>query len=57
MGPPSRGLFSLRRLELLQKVSGALRMGSGGEDGALVVLEDLEPVAEIGRVVIARAGT
>ena len=53
---PSRGLFSLRRLELLQEVSGALRMGGGREDGAFVVLEDFEPVAEIGRVVLADVG-
>ena len=55
--PLLRGLFSLRRLELLQEVSGALRMGGGREDGAFVVLEDLEPVAEIGGVVLADIGS
>ena len=53
---PSRGLLNRRRLELLQEVSGALRMGGGGEDGAFVVLEDLEPVAEIGGMVFPDVG-
>ena len=43
-------------MELLQEVSGALRMRGSGEDGACVVLEDLEPVAEIGGVILADVG-
>ena len=43
-------------MELLQKVSGALRMSGGREDGACVFLEDREPVAEIGGVVLADVG-
>ena len=37
----------------MEIVGSSLRMGGGGEDGAGVVLEDREPVAEIGRVVLA----
>ena len=43
-------------MELLQKVSGALRMSGGREDSACVALEDREPVAEIGGVVLADVG-
>ena len=53
---PSRGLLHRRRLELLQEVGGALRVSGSGEDGAFVVLEDLEPVAEIGGVVFPDVG-
>ena len=44
-------------MELLQVVGGALRMSGGREDGAFVVLEGLEPVAEIGRVILADVGS
>ena len=40
----------------MEVVGSALGMRGGGEDGACVVLEDCEPVAEIGRVVIADVG-
>ena len=53
---PSRGLFNRRRLKLLQEVGGALRMSGGREDGAFVVLEDLEPVAEISGVILPDVG-
>ncbi len=37
----------------MQKVSSALRMGSGPEDGALVILQDGEPVRDVGGVILA----
>ena len=44
-------LFGL--LQPLQVVGGALRMRRGREDRALVLLQDLQPVAKIGGVVVA----
>ena len=38
-------------LQAGQIISGALRMGCGGEYSPLVFLKDREPVPEIGRVV------
>ena len=38
----------------MQKIRRPLRMRGGGEDGALVVLQHVEPRCEIGRVVVAR---
>lgn len=45
-----RGGLSRTR-QPVQVVGSALRMGSGGEDGALVVLQDGKPVADIGGVI------
>lgn len=49
-----------RRVNLLlqpvQKVGGTLRMGGGGENGALVVAQHVEPRRNIGGVVGARLG-
>ena len=42
-----------RRLEAVQKVCGALGVGRGAEDGALVILQDGQPVGDIGSVVFA----
>lgn len=39
----SRGGFHCLRLQAREIVGGALRMSGGGEDGALVVLQDFEP--------------
>ena len=56
MWPLSRSLLSRRRLELLEVVGGTLRMRGGGEDGACVVLQDREPVTEIGGVILTDVG-
>ena len=40
----------------MEIVGSALGMCRGGEDGACVVLEDFEPVAEIRGVVLAEVG-
>ena len=40
----------------MQIIGGALRMRSGGEDGAVVLLQHVEPGCEIGRVIVARLG-
>ena len=37
----------------MDKVSRALRVGCGAEDGAFVILEDSQPVGDIGRVILA----
>ena len=41
------------RLQPMQIIGGLLRMAGGGEDRALVVLEDLQPRRDIGGVVVA----
>jgi len=41
------------RAEFVDEIRGALRVGGGGEDGAGVVLEDFEPVRDIGGVILA----
>ena len=40
----------------MQIIGGALRIGGGGEDRALVVLQDCEPVGDIAGVIRARLG-
>ena len=35
----------------MQVIGGALRVGGGGEDQALVVLQRLQPVADIGGMI------
>jgi hypothetical protein len=40
----------------MQEVRGALRMGRGGEDRALVVLQYLDPGRDIGSVIAADLG-
>jgi hypothetical protein len=40
----------------MQEVCGALRMGGGGEDRALVFLQDFQPALDIGGMVKARLG-
>jgi hypothetical protein len=42
------------RLQSVQIIGGALRMRGRGEDRALVVLEDFEPVADVAGVILAR---
>src|SRR5262245_51169171 len=39
-------------LESMQVVGGSLRVTGGGEDGALVGFQHLQPVVKIGRVVV-----
>lgn len=52
---PLSGLVrSARRLELVKIVGRGLRLGGGGDDGALVVLQDGEPTCQVGGGVIAR---
>ena len=40
----------------MQEICGALRMGGGAEDRALVVLQNLEPALNIRRMIGARFG-
>ena len=40
--------------ESAQVIRGALRVGGGGEDGAVVVLQNFQPVGDIGGVILAR---
>jgi hypothetical protein len=40
----------------MQVISSALRMRGGGEDSEVVVLQHVEPLCEIGRVIVARLG-
>jgi hypothetical protein len=40
----------------MQIIGGMLRVGGGGEDGAVVALQHIEPGCEIGRVIVARLG-
>jgi len=42
-------------LQAVQEIDRALSVGGGGEDGALVLFQDLEPVLDIGG--IRQAGT
>ncbi len=55
VGSRREGCF-LARGDAVEKVHGALRMGSGGEDRALVLAEDLEPMRQVGGVVLTRFG-
>ncbi len=41
------------RLQPMQIIGGLLRVAGGGEDRALIVLEDLQPRRDIGGVVVA----
>jgi hypothetical protein len=43
----------LLRLQAAQVIRGALRVGGGAENGALVLFQHLQPVAELGGVVVA----
>jgi hypothetical protein len=45
-----------RLLQAMQIIGGALRMGGGGEHGALVVLQDFQPIRDVARMIIARLG-
>ena len=38
----------------MEIVRGALRVRGSLEDGALIIAQDLQPVADIGRVILAR---
>jgi hypothetical protein len=49
-------LFLDERLQTVQEICGALRMGSGGKDRALVFLQDFQPALDIGGMVCARLG-
>jgi len=49
---PVRGRGS--GLQLVQVFDGALGVGGGRNDGALVVLQDLDPLGDTGGVVLAR---
>ena len=49
-----RGFLWFLRLQAVQIIDGALRVGGGGEDRALVFLQHLEPVPQIGGVVVSR---
>jgi hypothetical protein len=42
---------SLSGLQVVQVIGGALRMGGGRENGALVFFEDAQPVVEVGSMV------
>lgn len=44
-------LFLNNRLAPVQEISGALRMGGCGKDRPLVVLQDLQPALNIGRMI------
>lgn len=46
------GFRSRRRLQGVQKIDRALRVGGGGEDQALVVVEGLEPGGDISGVIL-----
>lgn len=52
--PLSGLVHSARRLELVKIVGRGLRLGGGGDDSALVVLQDGEPTCQVGGGVIAR---
>src|SRR5574338_396375 len=45
---------ALRRDKPVQEIGGALGVGGGGEDGALILVQDLQPVGQIGGVILAR---
>lgn len=49
-------LFDLFRLQRMQVIRSALRMGGGGEDQAFVVLQGLQPVGDIGGVILTDLG-
>ena len=46
----------LAGLEPVQEINGPLGMGGGLKDGALVLLQNLEPVVQVGGVVVAGFG-
>ena len=39
-------------LQTMEIIHGALRMGGGGKDGALVLFQDFEPATDIGSVIV-----
>jgi hypothetical protein len=41
-------------LQFVEIIGRSLRVGSGGEDGALVLLQHLEPARKIGRMILTR---
>lgn len=43
-------------MQLVEEISRALRMGSGGKDRPLVALQHGQPVIDIGGMVLARLG-
>jgi hypothetical protein len=43
-------------LQAVQIIGGALRVRRGGEDGALVVLQDFQPGGDVAGVILARFG-
>src|SRR5574337_700512 len=45
---------ALRRDKPVQEIGGALGVGGGGEDGALILVQDLQQVGQIGGVILAR---
>ena len=49
----SGGLLLRLRLQAGREVGSALRVRSGGDDGALVLLQDGQPVADVGGVIFA----
>jgi hypothetical protein len=56
-GGPLKGCFRLlSRLQAVQIIGGALRMGGGGKDKPLVVLQCFQPVPDIGGVILANFG-
>ena len=44
------------RLKAVEIVGGALRVGGGAEDGALVLLQDGQPMPDVGGVLVAGLG-
>lgn len=49
--PPLGGLRK-RGLLLMQVIDGALGMGSGAKDGSLVVVQDVQPMGDIGGMIL-----
>lgn len=41
------------RLEPVDEIGGPLRVGSRREDGAIIVLQDFQPVGDVGAMVLA----
>jgi hypothetical protein len=57
MRRPAQGCSGLlSRLQAMQIIRGALRMRGGGKDQPLVVQQGLQPVADIGGVILAKLG-
>jgi hypothetical protein len=55
-GPLVHWLGVCLGLQAVQIIGGALRVRGRGEDEALIVAQCLEPVADIGRVIVAHFG-